>query len=172
MTFSHRLLTAALAVLLLGGVTIPAQNKLPGPDLAGTAETRTMHTELLRAIQVNTRAQIVIARLASQDARVAAATGQAADAQRELIETRRARASAEADVRRLRQSASSQAAAERAETNKEITEKVQEVNDLRRHESAISTQLPRFQQALTAEQARRNELSAQLDALERSLPGR
>ena len=172
MTFPHKPVAAALAVFLLGGVTLPAQNKLPGPDLAGTADTRTMHAELLRAIQENTRAQIVIARLASQDARVAAATAQAADAQRELAETRRARTTTEADIRRLRQSASSQTAAERAETNREISEKVQEVTELRRHESAIGTQLPRFQQALTAEQARRNELSAQLDALERSLPGR
>jgi chromosome segregation ATPase len=170
MTFPHRPVAAALTILLLAAA-VRAQNKLPGPDLAGPAETKTMHAELIRAIQANTRAQIVIARLASQDARVAAATAQAADAQRELADTRRARTIADADLRRFRQSLSGQPPAERAETNKEISEKLREVNELRRQESALSSQLPRFHQALESEQARRNELNAQLDALEKSLPG-
>ena len=39
-------------------------------------------------------------------------------------------------------------------------------------EQAMSTQLTKFQQALTAEQTRRNELSARLDDLEKSLSAR
>ena len=116
MTFSQKSVAAALAVFLLGGVTVSGQNKASGPDLAGIAETKMMHAELIRAIQANTRAQIVIARLASQDARVAAATAQAADAQRELTEIKRARTVTDADVRRLTLSLSGQTAAQRAET--------------------------------------------------------
>jgi chromosome segregation ATPase len=172
MTFSRKRGAAALTVLLLAGVTVSSQNKVPGPDLAGIAETKAMHAELIRAIQANTRAQIVIARLASQDARVAAATAQAADAQRELAEVRRAVMAADAEIRRLNLSLSGQPPAQRAEISKEIVEKRAEAADLRKQEQGMRAELTKLQRALAAEQTRRNELSAQLDELERSLPSR
>ena len=173
MTLSRTLAAGALALFLTGGVTVSGQNKVPGPDLAGIAETKTMHGDLIRAIQANTRAQIVIARLASQDAKVAAATAQTGDAQRELAETTRARMAADADIRRLTLSLSGQPPAQRAETNREILERRGEATELRRQEQAISTQLTKLQQALAAEQTRRNELSVRLDELEKSVsPGR
>jgi chromosome segregation ATPase len=172
MTLSQTWVAAALTVFLLGDVTTSGQNKTPGPDLAGIAETKTMHAQLIRAIQANTRAQIVIARLASQDARVAAATAQAADAQRELTEVRRATMVTDAEIRRLNLSLSGQPAAQRTEISKEIVEKRAEAAELRKQEQGMRTELTKLQRALAAEQTRRNELSAQLDELEKSLVSR
>jgi len=172
MTLSSAVGVAAVAVLL-GGAAISGQgNRVPGPDLAGIAETKAMHTEIIRAIEANTRTHIVIARLASQDARVSAAIALLAGAQRELNDTASARMAADGEIRRLSQEVSRLPAADRAAGYKELSEKRTEATALRTQEQALRTQLPKLQQALSAEQTRRTELSGQLDQLEASLSRR
>jgi chromosome segregation ATPase len=158
-----------LGLVLLGGVAVSGQNKTPGVDLAGIADTKAMHTAIIRAIDANTHAQIVIARLASQDARVSAAIAQVADAHRQVMEATRLRMDVEAEIRRLTQSMSGQSSEPRAETHAQISERRSELLALRQQEQAKAAQLPKVQQVLAAEQARHSALSGKLDELERSL---
>src|SRR4051812_39626064 len=101
MTFSQRLGVAILAVLLLGGVAGSAQNTVPGPDQAGLfAAVTAMRADMNRALETSTRAQVLIAQLASQDARVTAVTLQVVDAQRAVWDTMKARIDTETEIRR------------------------------------------------------------------------
>ena len=101
MTLARTLGVVAMALLLGGAAPSGQGNRVPGPDLAGIADTKAMHAAIIRAIEANTRAQIVIAHLASQDARVAAVTLQVIDAQRASLDATRARIDSETEIRRL-----------------------------------------------------------------------
>ena len=173
MTRNLTLASALLGVLVLGSAVGLAQNAFPGPDQAGLfAEVKAMHADMKRAIEANTRAQIVTARLASQDARVATASAQVADAQSELAEATKARTDAENSIRRLTQSLADQQGELRAATSRDIAETRRELGDLQHREQAARAELAKMQQASAAERTRRNELSVRLDELEQTLSAR
>jgi len=164
-----RTLGLAAVALLFGVVAISGQNRVPGPDLAGAAETKAMHASIIQAVETNTRTQIVIARLASHDARVAALTLQVVDAQRAALDATRARIDTETEIRRLTQIQPRSQPQARAATPQEVVEQQQVLGDRQREEQAARGRLSTLQRALDAEQAKRTDLNARLDDLERSL---
>ena len=170
MTVSRTLATGTIGTLLVAGAAgLAAQNRVPGPDQAGLAEARAMHVEITRAIETTTRAQIVIARLASQDARVAAVTLQVVDAQRALWDAMRARTDTQTEIRRLSQIQPGTKPEARASTPQELSEQQQVLLDRQREEQAARNRLATLQRSLDAEQAKRTELAERLDEFERSL---
>jgi hypothetical protein len=164
-----RTLGVAAATLVLGAVAISGQNRVPGPDLAGIAETKAMHAGVIQAIETNTRTQIVIARLASLDARVAALTLQVVDAQRAYLDATRARIDTETEIRRLSQIQPRTQPQPRASTPQEVVEQQQVLADRQREEQAARGRLSTLQRSLDAEQSKRTDLNSRLDDLERSL---
>ena len=171
MATSQRIALGALLVLLLGGIAGSAQNTVPGPDQAGVfAAIKAMHADLKLTLEANTRAQIVIARLATQDARVTAATTELAEAQRRLRVQSRERTRTEAEIRSLTQSLARQDGDLRVATTQTIADNRRALQDFQHREQDVRSQFARAQQALGAEQARRNGLDAKLDELERALP--
>jgi len=164
-----RTLGVVAVTLVLGGVAASGQNRVTGPDQAGVADTKMMQVDIIRAIQANTRSQLLIARLASQDARVAAVTLQVVDAQRAVWEAMRALVDTETEIRRLSQIQPRAQPQARASTPQEVSEQRQVLIDRQREEQAARTRLVTLQKSLDAEQAKRTELSARLEDLERSL---
>ena len=172
MTLARTLGVVAMALLLDGAAPSGQGNRVPGPDLAGIADTKAMHAAIIRAIEANTRAQIVIAHLASQDARVAAVTLQVIDAQRASLDATRARIDSETEIRRLAQIQPGTQPQARVSTPQELSEQRQVLVDRQREEQAARNRLVTLQKSLEAEQAKRTELAARLDELERSLESR
>jgi hypothetical protein len=167
---SQRLAFAALVAVLLGGVAGSAQIAVPSSTEGGmVAAVKAMHADLKAAIGANTRAQVLIARLASQDARIAAVTSQVVDAQRALWDAVRSRADTEAEVRTLTQILPGTQPKARAATPQELSEERQVLDDRERVEQAARARLATLQKSLDAEQAKRTELHARLDDLERGL---
>ena len=172
MTLARTLGVVAMALLLGGAAPSGQGNRVPGPDLAGIADTKAMHAAIIRAVEASTRAQIVIAHLASQDARVAAVTLQVIDAQRASVDATRARIDSETEIRRLAQIQPGTQPQARVSTPQELSEQRQVLVDRQREEQAARNRLVTLQKSLEAEQAKRAELAARLDELERSLEGR
>ncbi|MEO7275867.1 MAG: hypothetical protein ABI211_28115 [Vicinamibacterales bacterium] len=128
-----------------------------------------MNAGIIQAIEASTRTQILIARLAGQDARVAALTLQVVDAQRAMLDAMRGRIDTETEIRRLSQIQPRPQPQPRASTIQEVSEQQQVLVDRQREEQAARGRLTTLQRSLDAEQAKRTELSARLEDVERAL---
>ena len=175
MPLSHKVVAAALAALVFGGITASGQNQTPPADTAALlAEVKALRADIGQAAGASMRMQLLIARVSLQEQRIAAVARQLADAQDQLTAAAHQRTEAQArftDVSGAIETMRSQGK-DTAEFEGQLGVFKRQLAEATQAEQQTQLHATEMQNLLTDEQGRWTDFNNRLDELERSLPPR